>query len=287
MGYVDCSEKSCNNSVFSKGLCRKHYEQERAMLAPFCSILNCTSKVYRGTLCCSHYRSHIKSLHPECKVPGCTDKQKTLTSELCAKHLFRYSRHGSVEQPRQQDWGTREKHPLYQTYHWHKRKANNALVDEWADDFWKFVACVGDKPEGCILRKENINAPLGPTNWEWKETYPSKDKAGYAREWRKNNPEKAKNADLKKMYGIDYETYKQMLVDQNYTCAICNKIETDVDSLGLPRHMPVDHCHTTGKVRGVLCGPCNRALGSFKDDVDILKKAIMYLEKSNKINLHK
>jgi hypothetical protein len=285
MGYIECSEKSCGNSVFSKGLCRKHYEQGRVLLSPPCSISNCISKAYRGTLCSSHYRAHIKSLHPECKVPGCTAKQKTLKSELCEKHLFRHSRHGNVEQTRPNDWGAREKHPLYKTYLWHKRKANNPLVDEWVEDFWKFTECVGDKPEGCILRKKDINLPLGPTNWEWKETYPSKNKADYARDWRKNNPEKAKNADLKKMYGIDYATYKQMLADQNCACAICEKIETDVDSFGIPRHMPVDHCHTTGVVRGLLCGPCNRALGSFKDDIAILKKAIAYLQKSTKINL--
>lgn len=50
-------------------------------------------------------------------------------------------------------------------------------------------------------------------------------------------------------------------------CALCGK----ADDLNL------DHCHVSGEFRGVLCGPCNRALGTFKDDVDVLAKAIDYL----------
>lgn len=279
MKYVECSSGGCGNSVFSLGLCRKHYEQERLETASPCSILGCQEKSYRGQLCATHYRAHIKSTHPVCTVNGCGNKQKTLKSGLCEKHLFRYSRHGTIEQPRNLDWGARENHPLYQTYHWHRRKADKPMCDEWANDFWAFVNCVGDKPANHTLRRIDNLKQLGPTNWQWKESTSSKDKAEYARKWRSANPEKAKNADLKKMYGITLDEYRVMAVAQDYKCAICGELETNVDSMGVPRHMPVDHCHNSGKVRALLCASCNKALGGFKDNPDILRKAALYVEK--------
>lgn len=54
-------------------------------------------------------------------------------------------------------------------------------------------------------------------------------------------------------------------------CQICGASRKESKSLC------IDHCHTTGKVRGVLCDDCNTALGKFKDDVSILEKAIKYL----------
>ena len=279
MKYVECSFDGCGNSVFSSGLCRKHYEQERLATASPCSIVECKSKSYRGQLCATHYRAHIKSTHPICNVNGCTDRQKTLKSGLCEKHLFRYSRHGKVEQPRNLDWGAREKHPLYQIYYWHRRKASAPMCQEWADDFWAFVECVGDRPERHHLHKVNSSQQLGPTNWQWKETIDSTDKAEYARKWRKANPDKAKNSELKKMFGITLEDYKSMALSQEYKCAICGELETSIDANGIPRYMPVAHCHSSGKIRALLCAACNKALGGFKDNPDILRKAALYIER--------
>ncbi len=279
MKYIECQYEGCGNPVFSAGICRKHYEQERLEKASPCSILGCTGKAYRGILCVTHYRAQIKSTHPTCTVPGCANKQKTLKSGLCEKHLFRYSRHGSIEQTRPADWGSKEKHVLYDTWHWHRRKTKNGLVKEWADDFWTFAEAVGERPGQHKLRKLNENASLGPGNWEWREITPSKDKAYFAREWRKKNPDKAKNNELKKHYGITLAEYEVMSTQQNHKCAICNNAETAVDNKGHIRMMPVDHCHTTGKIRGLLCTACNTALGGFRDNIELLESAIVYLRK--------
>jgi hypothetical protein len=59
-----------------------------------------------------------------------------------------------------------------------------------------------------------------------------------------------------------------MLAEQGGKCLLCDK-PADV----------VDHCHTTGAVRGLLCGSCNRGLGDFGENVQALKNAIRYLEK--------
>jgi hypothetical protein len=69
-----------------------------------------------------------------------------------------------------------------------------------------------------------------------------------------------------------------MLLEQHSVCRICG---TDNPG-GRGKVFSVDHDHQTGKVRGLLCHHCNVGLGNFKDSIDILKKAISYLEESRK-----
>jgi hypothetical protein len=80
---------------------------------------------------------------------------------------------------------------------------------------------------------------------------------------------------LKHRYGITTDDYDTMLVEQNGVCAIC-KVNT-AGGRGSESKLAVDHDHTTGKVRGLLCGMCNQGIGMFKDDVFLLEKAINYL----------
>jgi hypothetical protein len=82
---------------------------------------------------------------------------------------------------------------------------------------------------------------------------------------------------IEKEFGITAEDYKSMLQGQNGVCAICKKPET-ATRLGTIIKMPVDHCHKTGKVRGLLCDRCNKGLGQFLDDPDVLRSAAKYLE---------
>jgi hypothetical protein len=79
-------------------------------------------------------------------------------------------------------------------------------------------------------------------------------------------------------YGITLEDYDRMYDEQNGRCAICR-----TNTPGGPgERFCVDHCHSTGTVRGLLCNNCNRALGHFKDDALLLQQAIKYLnEESN------
>ena len=73
-------------------------------------------------------------------------------------------------------------------------------------------------------------------------------------------------------YGLTIEDYENMLISQNYSCAICGG-----DNKG--KNFAVDHDHKTGKVRALLCSTCNSGIGSLKDSIDILEKAIEYLRK--------
>lgn len=79
-----------------------------------------------------------------------------------------------------------------------------------------------------------------------------------------------------KKYGLTQEQIILMHEERNSKCDICgNSTDHRYDKLC------VDHCHSTGNVRGLLCFSCNTLLGNAKDNVDILKKAIDYLEKTN------
>lgn len=78
---------------------------------------------------------------------------------------------------------------------------------------------------------------------------------------------------LKRRYGITSLDYEKMLEVQDYKCRICG-----VNKCVTGRNFSVDHNHTTGKIRGLLCAHCNVGIGNFKDDISYLEKAIQYLK---------
>jgi Autographiviridae endonuclease VII len=76
----------------------------------------------------------------------------------------------------------------------------------------------------------------------------------------------------KKKYGLTRDEYEKLLTEQGGLCIICG------DEVG--EALRVDHDHTTGKVRGLLCSSCNTGLGYFYDNPESLRKAAWYLEKN-------
>lgn len=82
---------------------------------------------------------------------------------------------------------------------------------------------------------------------------------------------------LKKTYGMSEDDYNNLLEKQNGVCGICG---TDKSWNNKTSHFYVDHCHDTGKIRGLLCNGCNSGLGHFKDSEIALEAAIRYLEKT-------
>lgn len=109
----------------------------------------------------------------------------------------------------------------------------------------------------------------------------------YVSEYRKNNiekireydklrrtPEKNRRNNLKHNFNITLEDYNNLLESQNGKCAICWKDKSDFG-----KSLAIDHCHKTNVIRGILCFHCNSAIGKFKDDCGLLKRAIEYLQK--------
>lgn len=84
---------------------------------------------------------------------------------------------------------------------------------------------------------------------------------------------------LRYKYGIDVSLFNEILKSQGGRCAICGeKAWMPGEGKRRKQTFVVDHDHATGKIRGILCGNCNTALGQFKDSVAVLESAIKYLK---------
>lgn len=88
--------------------------------------------------------------------------------------------------------------------------------------------------------------------------------------------EYGRRSTLKKRYGITADEYDRMVEDQNGVCAIC-KTNT-YGGRGPGSRLAVDHHHETGKVRALLCSMCNQGIGMFKENVEVMQKALDYLK---------
>lgn len=82
---------------------------------------------------------------------------------------------------------------------------------------------------------------------------------------------------LKREFGITADDYKTMFDLQHGVCLICSRPESYVVKGSLSR-LAVDHNHTTGEVRGLLCHQCNLIIGNGREDPDVFKQAAMYIE---------
>ena len=127
---------------------------------------------------------------------------------------------------------------------------------------------------------------------EWRKNHPERLKA-YNSNWytanrdkakarsdryAKANPDKIRSRKLRRDYGISIEDYDRMLTLQNGVCAVCSEPPSKANAREMVLH--VDHCHKTGKIRGLLCATCNRMLGLAKDNPETLIKAATYVKET-------
>ena len=97
----------------------------------------------------------------------------------------------------------------------------------------------------------------------------------YAREWIKDRP----NYYYKIAYGLDSEALSKFFHDRNSSCEICEK-PVQLDTAGKNDSAHIDHDHSTGKVRGLLCQSCNTSIGKLGDTPESLLKAYNYLKRT-------
>jgi Recombination endonuclease VII len=109
---------------------------------------------------------------------------------------------------------------------------------------------------------------------KWAESTASERAQNYKRlaRWRKNNPRAYTNLRLKARYGISIEQWEAMFEAQGRKCACCGS-----DDPKSKKGWQTDHCHETGLIRGILCAPCNRALGHSQEDSARLQALVRYL----------
>lgn len=98
-----------------------------------------------------------------------------------------------------------------------------------------------------------------------------------AADWNKAHPERfrenQRRSALKRQYGITPERYDEMLTEQGSRCAICHRPP------GPRCRLQIDHCHTKGTVRGLLCFKCNTFLGAINDDPAAVERLLVYLSR--------
>ena len=137
-------------------------------------------------------------------------------------------------------------------------------------------------PKGVVYRKSRCNSCVAERLRTLRVIDPAHraHKNAMALKWRKANPGKYKdcidNWTLKHKYGIGVADYDRMLAAQGGGCAICGSIKSYSKRGG---RFHVDHCHATGKVRGLLCQACNTTLGQMRENPDTLRAAAAYLER--------
>lgn len=124
------------------------------------------------------------------------------------------------------------------------------------------------------------------------------------RVWREENPDKVKVATqrrrdrgrheeiskgreaqeerrLRRAYGLTIESRAALLQAQEGNCKLCGHTVSFMRAKCARARACVDHCHTTGRVRGVLCSPCNAGLGQLQDSPELLERAAAYLRKAS------
>lgn len=142
------------------------------------------------------------------------------------------------------------------------RKCSRCQKDKAIDDF-RIDARRGKPRASC-------KACDASRHREWLEKNRDQVRAGDRRRW------KAKDrweAHIQRNYGLAASDYDRMIVEQQGQCAIC---KTDKPG-GRSTRFNIDHCHKSGRVRGLLCNPCNTALGKLNDSPEALIAAVVYL----------
>lgn len=212
---------------------------------------SCYSRLRRrGTLA----RKNISNTG-KCTAEGCN--KTAFSKALCALHY------------------QRARHPIRSSWQCLRSRSPGEYPIKW-DSFASFLADVGERPSSNHqLRRPDQGKPWSKTNFVWRAPIEGSFKADqrlYARRW-----------ELRKKYNLTLEQFEEMLAAQNRSCAICELPfdQPHAETGKLPR-ICIDHDHTNlgdDRARGLLCDPCNKALGLFEDNLDRLRAAIVYLEK--------
>lgn len=258
----------------------------------------CSKQVYRiaghGLCAACYYREkrngtpdYVKVRKP-CTIDGCD--ALSIAKGLCETHYRRFKRHGVAEHERFDRWGHVARHPLAEAYYWIRRTYAQDFPEKW-NDFWAFVADVGERPSTKHrLVRINRTKPYSKQNVMWQprkldvSVTCRETAAEYARAYRAANPEIYKRQALSKAFGVTLEWYREQLEKQGGCCILCRLPETATHrKTGLPRDLAVDHCHASGNIRALLCSKCNTGLGSFRDDPALLRAAAEYLEHHAKL----
>lgn len=247
----ECTRDDCNRKALAKGLCTSHYQAERM----------------------SAIRSGVRALHPPCAhcgadMAGAIPSKRFCSPRCKADHFIAVDKAERLAARTdrkclncervftpESSAGKARTCSRSCSVTWHNRVRAERAQARWEAAKKPCPVCGADLPDdrkaGSVYcspecKKKEMDA-------RWRARSP-----GYNRQY---------------LYGVTPDQTAAMLAAQANRCAICGT-EAGIGKNGL--HL--DHDHTTGKVRALLCGPCNNGLGLFKDDPARLRAAAAYLE---------
>lgn len=224
-----------------------------------CSIQDCLIITRYGDVCDNHiwrfkkygsYDLPDRTIVKICKAPDCDRPvDKAQHSRLCVMHRVRWSRHKSYDLPVK----------TFSPGIVHVCKVHGELKPEnaYTNDNYSSYQCLACKQ--IAMKKFDEQNPNRDTNALKNFYYVGKGKG---------------------MIKVTKEQYKELHEKQNGLCDICGRPERmpNAKKNGIKR-LAIDHCHTTNKVRGLLCQKCNQSLGGFEDSIKTITSAIAYLKK--------
>lgn len=159
--------------------------------------------------------------------------------------------------------------------------------DEWKKVLAKkhadYILSVGRKQcKACGITRSLNSFPLSTKSYTGYHSYCLEcrteiNRAADKKRWSAKRAELTRQrraAHLRREFGIGIDEYEQLLHLQGGVCKICGGIDAQ-------KVLAVDHCHSTGSIRGLLCENCNRGLGMYKDDISLLMKAVEYLQNNS------
>ncbi len=178
----------------------------------------------------------------QCHVTNCTNRVYT-GGYICTTHIYRIQTHGSYDLPS------------------YEGEPNFLDVEEAPE--WSKLEC---KKHG-HLNIDQVYLSYTHKNGKKYQT------TGCRR--------CALDKNIKKNYGLEggIDEYERLATEQESKCAICKQENLSVtNDRKRKRKLSIDHCHKTGKFRGIICTHCNSGLGYFRDSVEYLQAAIAYLQ---------
>ena len=173
-----------------------------------------------------------------------------------------------------------------------ERIKHGTVCENTQNVFWAYGYGGKEKwysPEKFVEMKSKANENQRKNYWknieanrqrmrDWHHANKDKKKTNF-KNWIDKIRGKVRGTRLLRNYGLTNDDYIFMFESQIGLCAICNEPQQGITKDGETKFLCVDHCHSTGKVRELLCVKCNAGLGQFRDNPDLLTKASNYLIK--------
>jgi hypothetical protein len=210
-----------------------------------------------------------------CRIEGCGNT--AIAFGLCRKHyMHQYDKRNPYHQFLYKRWNAiRTRSQIHA----------NGICDRWLS-FYGFVEDVGLPPsDGHRLVVLDRRKPYQKDNISWmtsQEAFVHKSKVEFHIEDDLTTDEVLQFALTKKRRtrcGLSLKEYERKLSEVGHVCEICGSQANGFDSRGNPRRLAVDHNHSTGNIRGILCNYCNRGIGDFRESREHMASAIKYLDK--------